>query len=66
MTIRHQRGHLRCMKRKNGPAVWEFLWRENGAAGKRLRRTAVVGTLKQYPTEGAATSTEHLGRQATL
>ena len=24
MTIRHQRGHLRCTKRKKGPAVWEL------------------------------------------
>jgi hypothetical protein len=54
MTIRHQRGHLRCTTRKNGPSVWEFLWRENSAAGKRLRRTAVIGTLEQYPTEDLA------------
>lgn len=49
MTRRHQRGHLRC-KRKNGPAVWEFRWRENDATGKRLRRTTVIGTVEQYPT----------------
>ena len=49
MTIRHQRGHLRSMKRKNGPAVWEFLWRENDPTGKRLRRTAVIGFIEQYP-----------------
>ena len=54
MTIRHQRGHLRCTKRKNGPAAWEFLWRENDASGKRLRRTAVIGTVEQYPTEDFA------------
>ena len=29
MTIRHEPGHLRCTKRKNGPSAWEFLWREN-------------------------------------
>jgi integrase len=34
--------------------VWEFLWRENGAGGRRLRRTAVIGTLEQYPTEDLA------------
>ena len=54
MTIRHQRGHLRCTKRKKGPSVWEFLWRENDASGKRLRRTAVIGTVEQYPTEDLA------------
>jgi integrase len=54
MTIRHQRGHLRCKKRKNGPSAWEFLWRENDASGKRLRRTAVIGTVEQYPTEDLA------------
>jgi hypothetical protein len=54
MTIRHQRGHLRCTKRKNGPSVWEFLWRENDATGKRLRRTATIGTIEQFPTEDLA------------
>ena len=28
MRVRYQRGHLRCVKRKDGPLV-EFLWREN-------------------------------------
>lgn len=54
MTIRHQRGHLRCTKRKNGPSAWEFLWRENDATGKRLRRTTVIGTIEEYPTEDLA------------
>ena len=54
MTIRHQRGHLRCTKRKNGPSAWEFLWRENEPSGKRLRRMAVIGTIEQYPTEELA------------
>lgn len=54
MNTRHQRGYLRCAPRKNGPFVWEFLWRENGANGKRLRRTAVIGTVEQYPTEELA------------
>lgn len=54
MHKRHQSGYLRCVKRKNGPSVWEFLWREDGPTGKRLRRTAVVGTVQQYPTEDLA------------
>ena len=54
MTVRHQRGHLRCTKRKNGPSAWEFLWRESDVSGKRLRRTAVIGTIEQYPTKELA------------
>ena len=54
MTIRHERGHLRCTKRKNGPSAWEFLWRENNASEKRLRRSAVIGTVEEYPTEDLA------------
>lgn len=54
MHVRHQRGYLRCVKSKNGPSVWEFLWREDGAKGKRLRRTAVIGTVEEYPTEDLA------------
>jgi hypothetical protein len=29
-------------------------WRENDDSGKRLRRTAVIGTVEQYPTEDLA------------
>ena len=54
MMIRHQRGHLRCTTRKNGPAEWEFLWRENDPARERLRRTAVIGTVEQIPTHDSA------------
>lgn len=54
MHTRHQRGYLRCAKRKNGQSVWEFLWREDGPTGQRLRRTAVIGTIEQYPTEDLA------------
>ena len=31
-----------------------FLWRENDIAGKRVRRTAVIGTVEQYPTKDLA------------
>jgi integrase len=50
----YQRGCLRCAKRKAGPDRWEYLWRENDATGKRVRRTAVIGTVEQYPTRGLA------------
>jgi integrase len=52
--VRHQGGYLRCVRRKNGPACWEFLWRENLPSGKRRRRTAVIGTVEQYPTQELA------------
>ena len=47
----YQHGYLRCAARKSGLHCWEFLWRENDVFGRRVRRTAVVGTLKQYPTK---------------
>jgi integrase len=51
MRLRYQRGCLRRTKRKSGPDCWEFLWRENDIAGNRVHRTAVVGTVEQYPTQ---------------
>jgi integrase len=54
MRLRYQRGCLRCIKRKSGPDCWEFLWRENNAAQKRVRRTAVIGTVEEYPTKDLA------------
>lgn len=50
MAQRHQNGHLRRAKRRSGP-VWEFLWRETGADGKRHQRTLVIGSLKEFRTE---------------
>src|ERR1017187_8853638 len=54
MRIRNQRGCLRCTRRKTGPSCWEFLWRENDADGNRARRTAVIGTVEQFPTRDTA------------
>jgi hypothetical protein len=45
----HQRGCLRSTARKSGPARWEFLWRENTPERKRVRRTAVIGTVEKAP-----------------
>jgi hypothetical protein len=53
---RHQRGYLRCVKRKKGPAKWEFLWREVGPSGELIRRTTVIGSIEQYPTEESASA----------
>jgi integrase len=54
MHARYQHGHLRLMKRKNGSLSWEFMWRDNDRDGKGFRRTAVIGTLQDYPTEELA------------
>jgi integrase len=54
MRLRYQRCCLRCIQRTSGPDCWEFLWRENDIAGKRVRRTAVIGTVEQYPTKDLA------------
>ena len=49
-----QHGYLRRTKRKVGPGRWELLWREIDETGKKLRRTAIIGTIEQYPNEEAA------------
>ena len=54
MSVRYQRGHLRCVKPKNASSCWEFLWREIGRTGKPKRRTLMIGTLEPYPTEELA------------
>ena len=50
----YQRGCLRYAKRKSGSDCWEFLWRETDATGKRVRRTAFIGTVDEYPTKELA------------
>ena len=54
MSQRYQTGHLRRARRKLGPHVWEFLWRETDEKGRRVHRRAIVGTVEQYPTEELA------------
>lgn len=54
MAQRYQDGHLRRAKRKRGPDVWEFLWRESGSDGKRRQRTLTVGNLDELRTEREA------------
>jgi len=51
MAQRYQNGHLRRAKRKRGPNVWEFLWREAGPDGVRRQRTLTVGNVKTLRTE---------------
>jgi integrase len=50
---RYQSGSLTKGKRKAGPAVWIFRWRENSPDG-RVNRKVVVGTVEQFPTKTAA------------
>lgn len=45
MRIRYQHGHLRFKGRKNGNSCWEFMWREQDASGKRVRRTQIDQAL---------------------
>jgi len=54
MAQRYQDGHLRKAKRKRGPDVWEFLWRERGPDGKRRQRTLTVGNVEELRTEREA------------
>lgn len=54
MAQRYQDGHLRRAKRRRGPDVWEFLWREPGSDGKRHQRTLMVGTVDEFRTEREA------------
>lgn len=59
MAQRYQNGHLRIAKRKRGPDVWEFLWREQGQDGTRRQRTLTVGTVDKLPTHREAMNQLH-------
>jgi len=54
MRKQYQGGYIRRAKRRKGSDVWEFLWREETADGKRIRHTQVIGTVDQYPTKELA------------
>jgi integrase len=61
MTTRYQHGNLQLDKRRNGPDVWIYRWREYGPAGKVSRRGEMVGTVEEYPTKAKALkASEHL------
>jgi integrase len=49
-----QRGCMQRNTRKEGPDVWQFRWSETRLDGKRLYHKKIVGTVEQYPDEGAA------------
>jgi integrase len=52
MARRYQRGNLTVKPRANGPAVWEFRWRDaNGT-----QRSKLLGTVEEHPTDREAQS----------
>jgi site-specific recombinase XerD len=51
MAQRYQQGHLRRAKRKRGPDVWEFLWRERSPDGRRKQRTLTIGNVTELHNE---------------
>lgn len=51
---RYQRGSLSLIKRKDGLKVWKYRWRETQANGTRKRRSMIVGSVEDYPTESQA------------
>lgn len=61
MRTRYQHGNLQLDKRRNGPDVWVYRWREYGPAGKVNRRGEMIGTTEQYPSKAEALrACEHL------
>lgn len=53
-AARYQSGSLTIEKRKTGPAVWVYRWREAVSNGRSTHRKMLVGTREQYPTQRAA------------
>src|SRR5277367_496876 len=51
---RYQQGSIRRLKRKKGPDVWVFRWRNTQANGSRKETTRVIGTVLEYRTKAAA------------
>ena len=51
---RYQQGSVQREKRRSGPDVWIFRWREIGPDGKGKQRKAIVGTVTTLLTEASA------------
>jgi integrase len=61
MRTRYQHGSLQLDKRRNGPDVWIYRWREYQTNGKMQRRGRMIGTIEEYPTKAdAQKASEHL------
>jgi integrase len=52
--VRYQQGSVVLEKRKTGPSVWIYRWRDTDAEGRRVKRKQVVGTKIDYPSKAAA------------
>ncbi len=51
---RYQQGSVQREKRRSGPDVWIFRWRETGPNGMSKQRKAIVGTVTTLLTEASA------------
>src|SRR5438128_10009426 len=49
-----QDGSVTVERRKRGPDVWCFRWREAGAAGRRIHRRIVLGTAEELKNIASA------------
>ena len=56
---RYQQGSVQREKRRNGPDVWVFRWRQTTPEGGSKRRKAIVGSVLALPTEAAALKAAH-------
>lgn len=54
MRSSFQNGGLKRCKRKRGPDVWEFRWREQNTTGRTVRRNLIVGNVEDLPTKSKA------------
>jgi integrase len=58
---RYQYGRVEPSPRANGPNVWVYRWREPNPDGKGRRKSAIVGTVEEYPTQAhALRAAEHM------
>ena len=53
-TQTYQHGSLTIEKRKRGPDVWVFRWREDGPKGIRTKRKEIVGGIDVLKNKAAA------------
>ena len=51
---RYQFGCVERKKRKNGPDVWVYRWREPETNGTITHKSKMIGSVKQYPSESEA------------
>lgn len=50
---RYQNGSLTMEKRRNGPSVWVYRWREAYANGERVKRKRIIGSVDKYKNKFA-------------